>query len=111
MEEAARRESSEDLINLAAANARFHRIIIDAARSEHLAKLVSLAVDAPLTMRIFSRYTPEEIQRSMRYHRELVDALSHRDPGWAASAMRTHILAAIGAARNSRTALAAKSPN
>jgi DNA-binding GntR family transcriptional regulator len=104
MEEAARRESSEDLMKLAAANARFHRIIIDAARSDHLAKLISLAVDAPLTLRIFSRYSPEEIERSMRHHRELVDALAHRDPLWASSAMRTHILAAIGAARKTRAA-------
>jgi len=104
MEEAARRESSEDLTRLAEANSRFHRTIIDAARSEHLAKLISLAVDAPLTLRIFIRYSPEEIQRSMRHHRELVDALAHRDPGWASSAMRTHILAAISAARKTRSA-------
>jgi DNA-binding FadR family transcriptional regulator len=38
----------------------------------------------------------------MRHHRDLVDALSHRDPAWAASVMRTHILAAIGTARKSR---------
>lgn len=99
MEEAARRETSADLIKLASANARFHRIIIDAAGSEHLAKLVAMAMDAPLTLRIFGRYTLEEIQRSMRHHREVVDALSHRDPAWAASSMRTHILSGIGPAR------------
>jgi DNA-binding GntR family transcriptional regulator len=104
MEEAARRETQADLNTLAAANARFHRIIIDAARSDHLAKLVSLAVNAPLTRRIFVRYTTEEVQRSMRHHREVVDALSHRDPSWSASAMRTHILSGIGAARRTRVA-------
>ena len=109
MEEAARRESSADLMRLAAANARFHRMIIDATRSEHLAKLIAMAMDAPLTLRIFSRYTHEEIQRSMRHHREVVDALSCRDPAWAASAMRTHILSGLGPARkasrtNGRTA-------
>jgi DNA-binding FadR family transcriptional regulator len=40
----------------------------------------------------------------MRHHREIVDALSHRDPAWAASAMRTHILASIGVARGSKIA-------
>ena len=99
MEEAARRETSADLIKLAAANARFHRIIIDATRSEHLAKLIAMAMDAPLTLRIFGRYTLEEIQRSMRHHREVVDALSHHDPAWAGSSMRTHILSGIGPAR------------
>jgi DNA-binding GntR family transcriptional regulator len=102
MEEAARRETDEDLKRLAAANARFHHIVIDAAQSEHLAKLISLAVDAPLSLRTFAHYSPEEIERSMRHHRDLVDALTHRDPAWAASVMRTHILAAVGAARKSR---------
>ena len=101
MEEASLREGIRDLAVLSEANARFHKIILDASRSEHLAKLISLAVDAPLTRRIFSRYSAAEIQRSMRHHREIVDALSHRDPAWAASAMRTHILAAIGRATTS----------
>jgi DNA-binding GntR family transcriptional regulator len=102
MEQAARRENQRDLETLVSANARFHRIVIDAAQSEHLAKLISLAVDAPLSLRTFSHFSLEEIDRSMRHHRDLVDALSHRDPAWAASVMRTHILAAIGTARKSR---------
>jgi DNA-binding GntR family transcriptional regulator len=104
MEQAARRETQKDLDALAAANGRFHRLIIDAARSDHLTKLITIASDAPLSLRVFSRYTPEEVQRSMRHHREVVDALSHRDPAWAASAMRTHILSGIGAARSTRIA-------
>jgi DNA-binding GntR family transcriptional regulator len=104
MEEAARRETSADLMKLAAANARFHRIILEAARSEHLAKLIAMAMDAPLTLRIFSRYTAEEIERSMRHHREVVDALSHHDPSWAESAMRTHIVSGGVAARKSSRA-------
>jgi len=102
MEQAARRENQEDLETLVVSNARFHRIVIDAAQSEPLAKLISLAVDAPLSLRTFSHFSLEEIDRSMRHHRDLVDALSHRDPAWAASVMRTHILAAIGTARKSR---------
>ena len=102
MERAARRENAEDLNTLVAVNARFHHIVIEAAHSEHLTKLISLAVDAPLSLRTFSYFSREEIERSMRHHRDLVDALSHRDPAWAASVMRTHILAAIGPARKSR---------
>lgn len=102
MEDAARRENQQHLDTLAAANARFHRLIIDAARSDHLTRLITLASDAPLTLRIFTRYTNEELQRSMRHHREVVDALSSHDPAWAASAMRTHILSGIGAARLAR---------
>jgi DNA-binding GntR family transcriptional regulator len=102
MEAAARRETAEDLKRLSQANQKLHRMIIEATRSDQLIKVVTLALDAPLSQRIFSRYTPEEVARSMRHHREIVDALSHRDPAWASSAMRTHILASIGVARGSR---------
>jgi DNA-binding GntR family transcriptional regulator len=102
MEEAARRDAPGDLSRLSEANGKLHRMIIDATRSDHLIKLTTLALDAPLSQRIFSRYTPAEISRSMRHHREIVDALSHRDPAWAGSAMRTHILASIGVARGSK---------
>jgi DNA-binding GntR family transcriptional regulator len=102
MEEAARRETAADLTRLAEANGRLHRMIIDATRSDQVIKLATLALDAPVSLRIFGRYTMAEIERSMRHHREIVDALSHRDPAWAASAMRTHILASIEVARGSK---------
>lgn len=104
MERAAKRETQKDLDALASANGRFHRLIIDAARSDHLTRLITIASDAPLSLRIFSRYTAGEVQRSMRHHREVIDALAHRDPAWAASAMRTHILSSIGTARGTRIA-------
>jgi DNA-binding GntR family transcriptional regulator len=110
MEQAARRRDDEDLARLADANARFHRIVIDAAESEHLAKLISLVVDAPLSLRTFRQYSPDEIERSMRHHRDLVDALSHHDSAWAASVMRTHILAGVGAARKSFATTRATQP-
>ena len=104
MEDAARRETPNNLARLAEANGRLHRLIIDATRSDPFIKLATLALDAPLSLRIFGRYTSAEIERSMRHHSEIVDALSHRDPAWAASAMRTHILASVGVARGSKIA-------
>lgn len=102
MEAAARRETPADLNRLSEANGRLHRMIVDGTRSDQLIKLTTLALDAPLSQRIFSRYTDAEVARSMRHHREIVDALAHRDPSWASSAMRTHILASIGVARGSK---------
>jgi DNA-binding GntR family transcriptional regulator len=102
MERAAKRETPTDLDALAEANGRFHKLVIEAARSDHLTRLITIASDAPLSLRIFSRYSAEEVQRSMRHHREVVDALAHHDPAWAASAMRTHILSGIGTARGTR---------
>jgi DNA-binding GntR family transcriptional regulator len=43
---------------------------------------------------------PEGILRSASHHLEIVSAMESRDPEWAASVMRSHILAAHAALRD-----------
>jgi DNA-binding FadR family transcriptional regulator len=45
-------------------------------------------------MKTFLNYRSDDLQRSAAHHLELVKALEARDPDWAASVMRSHILAA-----------------
>jgi DNA-binding FadR family transcriptional regulator len=47
-----------------------------------------------LVRRTFHRYSPEALARSHAHHRELLAALAAGDPEWAASVMRSHVLAA-----------------
>jgi DNA-binding FadR family transcriptional regulator len=49
---------------------------------------------APLILGTFRRYDAEAMARSMNHHRELVAALTARDPAWAESVMRAHVRAA-----------------
>lgn len=75
-------------------NNRFHRLILTAAHSERLEAIISSLVEIPIMLRTLDRYSDEDLRRSCTHHHELVAALRARDGRWAASTMRTHILAA-----------------
>jgi len=80
-----------------AANAEFHHIILDAAKSARLTAMATLVVELPLTLRTFARYSESDRRRSLRHHRELIDAFECRDGAWASSVMESHIHAAFRA--------------
>jgi DNA-binding GntR family transcriptional regulator len=75
-------------------NAQFHRRLQEAAASVRLARALAALLEAPLVMKTFLNYTPDDLQRSAAHHLELVRALEARDAEWAASVMTSHILAA-----------------
>ncbi|MBX3702320.1 MAG: GntR family transcriptional regulator [Steroidobacteraceae bacterium] len=99
--EAQLRESVErragHLERIADLNSQFHRRLQEAAASARLARALAALIEAPLMMRTFQKYTPEDLQRSAQHHLEIVRALEARDPDWAASVMLSHIHAARGA--------------
>jgi DNA-binding GntR family transcriptional regulator len=99
--EAQYRESVErrtgHLERIADLNSQFHRRLQEAAASNRLARALAALIEAPLMMRTFQKYTPEDLQRSAQHHLEIVRALEARDPEWAASVMLSHIHAARGA--------------
>jgi len=80
-------------------NNRFHHAIQEAAASPRLARALSSLIEAPLVMKTFHIYTPDDLVRSAQHHLELCSALESRDPEWAASVMRSHVHAARGALR------------
>jgi DNA-binding GntR family transcriptional regulator len=82
-------------LRLAPANAEFHRLIIDAAGSGRLEVMARSVVEAPLTVRTFERYDAAQLERSMRHHRELIDAFRAKDADWARAVMTSHIRAAF----------------
>lgn len=85
------------LERIAELNSLFHRRMQEAAASNRLGRALAALIEAPLMMRTFQKYTPEDLQRSAQHHLEIVLALEARDPEWAASVMLSHIHAARGA--------------
>lgn len=75
-------------------NNRFHDRIVTIAGNLRLRAALTQVVQAPLILRKFATFDRPRLERSMAHHREILAALEARDPAWAASAMRTHILAA-----------------
>jgi DNA-binding GntR family transcriptional regulator len=101
--EAQLRESTERrpgyLDRIGEINSRFHHALHDAAASPRLKRALSSLIEAPLVMKTFHMYTPDDLTRSAQHHLELCSALESRDPDWAASVMSSHIHAARGALR------------
>ncbi|GAA0941709.1 GntR family transcriptional regulator [Actinocorallia libanotica] len=90
-EEAADRK---DMAEVARLNSRFHAALIDASGNSRLPGMLTSVMHAPLILGTFHRYDPATMARSMGHHREVVDAITARDPEWAASVMRSHLRAA-----------------
>jgi DNA-binding GntR family transcriptional regulator len=80
-------------------NNHFHHALQDAANSPRLKQALSALIEAPLVMKTFYTYTPDDLIRSAQHHLELCSALESRDAEWAASVISSHIHAARGSLR------------
>jgi DNA-binding GntR family transcriptional regulator len=82
-----------DVSLLGELNRDFHDRFLLASGNRALASAVSAVVRPAVVYRTFHRYSAEQLKRSMAHHVELVAAARARDPEWAGSVMRTHLLA------------------
>lgn len=94
MERCAAAATTEALLQLTQLNSEFHRAIVRASASTRVDQLLSTVVQVPLIVRTFARYSAEALARSMSHHREIAAAIRSREPEWAATVMRSHIIAA-----------------
>lgn len=74
------------------ANQLFHYTIVEAADHARLAQLLSRAVDIPLVFKAFQRFSYEEVQRSLSFHRLIRDAIASGEGARAERLMHEHIL-------------------
>lgn len=72
-------------------NADFHAEIVEGAGSDRLATMLSRLVSQPIVHRTARHYTPDQFERSIAEHRELVHAIAKGDAEWARSVMTSHI--------------------
>lgn len=78
-------------------NAEFHKVIIEAARSQRLEAMLAAVIDIPLIlMKHYNWRALIDLDRSCQQHRELIAAFRARDHDWAQSLMRAHVLGARG---------------
>jgi len=75
-------------------NHRFHTIIMEAANSDRILRMLSWLVEIPMILKTLEMYDDADIARSNYQHRELIDALKAKDGPWAQSVMESHLRAA-----------------
>jgi len=74
-------------------NHRLHSIIVEAAGSEHLRRLLVSLVEIPMLLKTIDRYSNKDVERSNNHHRELIEAFKARDGDWARNVMESHLRA------------------
>lgn len=87
----AKRKSVDRIATL---NNKFHKLLYEAARSDRTALMLSQLIEIPIVLGTYRTYSDNDLRRSLRHHEELIEALKARDGHWAASVMRSHVLAA-----------------
>ncbi|GHE20334.1 GntR family transcriptional regulator [Halomonas urumqiensis] len=80
--------------DIAFLNHDFHRELILASGNHRLASVLENVVRTSVIRRNFGHYDLTNLRRSMRHHREILEAINADSPEWAESVMRAHLLAA-----------------
>lgn len=88
----------------------FHMLILSAAGSTRLVNTLSGLSRVPLLFGVHDDVYEAAMARSLRHHREIVEALRARDDGWAEAAMTAHIRAARAAHRDPESGLVPATP-
>jgi DNA-binding GntR family transcriptional regulator len=94
MEKSVVKLSPNYLEEISANNRRFHRILIEATRGQRLSRILTQVIEMPLMLDTYYRFSADDMNRSMRHHRELTLALASHDANWAEAVMRVHIQSA-----------------
>ncbi|NIC07532.1 GntR family transcriptional regulator [Billgrantia bachuensis] len=79
---------------IALLNHEFHRELIAASDNQRLAAVLDGVVRTSVIRRNFGNYDLANLRRSMRHHREILEAISAGSSTWAENVMRSHLLAA-----------------
>ena len=85
-------KSPADVEQIAELNDHFHKLILTAAGQQRTAAIATHLVELPIALRNFHQFTTTEMERSISQHLALVDAIAARDPAWAGTVMRAHVL-------------------
>lgn len=91
---AGKSKSNRNREAIAPLNHEFHNIIVSAAHSEYLERMLAWIIEIPIMLRTFNYYDDADLRRSMDHHREIIAAFKSRDSDWAGSVMQSHIHAA-----------------
>ena len=83
--------STTDVERLVELNGQLHQQITDASRSPRLIRLINQLHPQYMSHQVLRLYSDDQRRRSIREHREILDALWQRDSEGAERAINTHL--------------------
>ncbi len=84
-----------DIKEASANNTHFHDLIISKADSEWLCQILSNLDDHLKRYRILSNYQSGRLKKSLHEHQLVLDAIVKKDPDYAESLMKQHIISVL----------------
>ncbi|KAI3591747.1 hypothetical protein D9X30_3272 [Cupriavidus sp. U2] len=84
--------SDDGIVEIQAANSRFHRLMLDAAGSQRLKTILETMIDMPIITRSFFLYEQDDLLRSLQHHRDIAMAVELHDGDLAEQLMSVHLL-------------------
>jgi DNA-binding GntR family transcriptional regulator len=85
-------EQDENLPQLVEENFRFHDTIVRAAASDRLVGMIRQVTAMPLIYKSYMTYSSENRATALADHRNILAALTDRDPDRAELAMKSHVM-------------------
>lgn len=107
--EAAARAAPLDVMGYSEANRAFHAEILRLSGNRRMEEIALMLMDLGFLVRSFTQFDPEDVDRSLSDHRQLVTAIDIADERWAEALMRSHILAAARIFRGTEHQLTSRS--
>jgi DNA-binding GntR family transcriptional regulator len=92
----------DNLRDIQEANQAFHEQVIAAAGSPRLSSFLSNLVAMPMIAGSFYFHTEEEMQNSLRHHREIIVAILAKDRSFAGQVMAVHLHVSHGIFRRNQ---------
>ncbi|MES1923965.1 GntR family transcriptional regulator [Salinisphaera sp. T31B1] len=83
-----------DYLQIAPLNNRFHQVVIEASGQRCILQIVNNLIELNLIMKSYKKFDESDLPRSFFEHRQLLNAITQREPELAGAIMRSHILAA-----------------
>ena len=96
----------DNLQDIQQANQAFHEQLVVSAGSPRLHGFLANLVAMPMIAGSFYFYTAEEVQNSIRHHREIIAAIKAKDRSFAAQIMAVHLHVTHGIFRRNQAAAA-----
>lgn len=87
-------EPELDVVAFAENSRSFHQQLAAIGTSARLQAMISSLINVPAVVVSYQEFSRAEIERSVRHHHELLQAIRDGNPRWAGAVMRAHVLAA-----------------